>query len=69
MDPFGVQQTRNKRRKATRAKKPRLPSDKEVCTDAETVPEHLYVRRGQAPFTVQDSIGDGTIDIKDTGQV
>jgi hypothetical protein len=51
---------------ATRAYEPPSPSNKDICIDAETVPERFHMRRGQAAFTLQDSLGDRTIDIKDS---
>ena len=63
-----VHETRDYRRMAGAKRIGRLrPSNKDICTDAETVPERLHVRRGQAAFTFQDSVGDRTVDIKDSG--
>jgi hypothetical protein len=65
--PYGVHETRDYRRMVARPYQPLSPSNKDIRTHAETVPERLHVRRGQAAFTLQDSVGDRTVDIKDSG--
>ena len=55
---YGIHEARNYRQIAAQANEPPSPSNKDIGTDAETIFEGLYMRRGQAPFPLQDPISD-----------